>query len=288
NKARFEGVCVQHWSRTNMAGLVKPKKHDWKDSNLALFGSDLEKQVKKASAATEKAWAKAGERTGVQIWRIVKFKVAHWPKDDYGKFFSGDSYIILKTYKKPNTEEFLYDLHFWIGKYSTQDEYGTAAYKTVELDIFLGDKPVQHREVQGHESASFKSYFKDITVMKGGADTGFRHVEPTKYVPRLMHFRRDKRGSVTVKEVACFKETLDSDDVFIFDAGLQIFQWNGNSSNKDERFRALQYVQKLRSERGGRPKVETLEEDRISPANAFNAKLPSGGTKKEKKKSRCC
>jgi gelsolin len=28
-----------------MAGLVKPKKYDWKDSNLALFGSDLEKKV---------------------------------------------------------------------------------------------------------------------------------------------------------------------------------------------------------------------------------------------------
>ena len=29
-----------------MAGLVKAKKYDWKDSNMALFGSDTEKQVK--------------------------------------------------------------------------------------------------------------------------------------------------------------------------------------------------------------------------------------------------
>ena len=28
-----------------MAGLVKAKKYQWKDSNLALFGSDLEKNV---------------------------------------------------------------------------------------------------------------------------------------------------------------------------------------------------------------------------------------------------
>ena len=41
-----------------------------------------------------------------------------------------------------------------------KDEYGTAAYKTVELDTYLDDKPVQHREVQGHESSLFKSYFK--------------------------------------------------------------------------------------------------------------------------------
>jgi len=32
------------------AGLVKPKTYDWKDSNLALFGSDLEREVKSTSS----------------------------------------------------------------------------------------------------------------------------------------------------------------------------------------------------------------------------------------------
>lgn len=30
----------------------------------------------------------------------MQFKVTHWPKGDYGKFYTGDSYIILNTYKK--------------------------------------------------------------------------------------------------------------------------------------------------------------------------------------------
>merc|ERR1712080_536976 len=62
-------------------------------------------------------------------------------------------------YKEPDNEELKYDVHFWIGKYSTQDEYATAAYKTVELDTLLDDRPIQHREVQGHESSML-----DITL----------------------------------------------------------------------------------------------------------------------------
>lgn len=77
-----------------------------------------------------------------------------------GSFYSGDSYIILNTYKKKDSDALAWDVHFWLGKYTTQDEAGTAAYKTVELDDLLKGAPVQHREVQGHESDLFLSYFQ--------------------------------------------------------------------------------------------------------------------------------
>lgn len=251
-----------------MSGLIKAKKYDWKDSNMALFGSDTEKQVKKESACAEPAWEGAGQEVGLQIWRIVKFKVDSWPKEDYGKFFSGDSYIILNTYNpSPDSEELAWDVHFWIGSKSTQDEYGTVAYKTVELDTFLDDAAVQHREVQGHESQQFLGYFDEVTIMEGGADSGFRHVGPEAYTPRLLHFS-GQRKNIVVKEVPCCRTRLNSDDVFILDQGTQLYQWNGTGCNKDEKFKAMQYLIKLKGERGD-ASSETLEEADTSESHPF-------------------
>jgi len=256
-----------------MTGLIKPKRYDWKDSNLALFGSDTEKQVKKASALQEPAWKNCGQKVGLQIWRIVNFKVTSWPTEDYGKFFGGDSYIILNTYKAdPKAEALSYNVHFWIGSHSTQDEYGTAAYKTVELDHYLDDKPIQHREVQGHESAMFKSYFpKGMVVMEGGADSGFRHVKPETYKPRLLQLHGE-RHQVAAIEVPLARSRIDSGDVFILDLGMTLYQWNGNGSNKDERFKGMQILNHLKSER---PKAhsEILEDADTPKDHAFYAAL---------------
>ncbi|XP_072165124.1 gelsolin-like protein 2 [Diadema setosum] len=252
--------------------MQKAKKYDWKDSNLALFGSDTEKKVKKESAESEPAWKGAGQSVGLQIWRIVKFKVTHWDKDDYGKFYDGDSYIILNTYKNPGEEDLEYDVHFWIGQDSTQDEYGTAAYKTVELDTLLDDKPVQHREVQNHESALFKSYFPRMEIMSGGADTGFKRVTPTQYQSRLLHFS-GTRKHIEVKEVPFSKKSLKSDDVFILDAGLKLYLWIGSSCNKDEKFKATQHIATLKSERG-KAESESLDEGDFPSTHPFNSLLP--------------
>ncbi len=35
---------------------------------------------------------------------VPLLQVTHWPADDYGKFFSGDSYILLNTYNEADSD----------------------------------------------------------------------------------------------------------------------------------------------------------------------------------------
>jgi len=237
----------------------------------------LEHKVKQAAANKEPAWENAGKDVGLLIWRIEKFKVVAWPKDKNGQFFSGDSYIVLNTYKKNNTDALAWDIHFWLGKHTTQDEAGTAAYKTVELDDKIatyGGHAAQHRETQGHESHLFLGYFHDhITLLEGGVESGFHHVEPEKYQPRLLHFKG--KTKIRTTQVDLKRESLNSSDVFVLDLGLKIYQFNGAKSTPMEKSKAMQFCVTMESERNGLAKHEVLEEtNKDIPADFWK---PLGG-----------
>jgi len=244
--------------------MQKAKKFDLASSNVAGLGGKENRELKAAAAKTEKAWEGAGKAVGVQIWRIEKFQVVHWPKTEYGKFYSGDSYIVLNTYKKtPDSAALAYNVHFWLGEATSQDEMGTAAYKTVELDDLLGDVPVQYREVQGSESEQFMAIFKGkITIMSGGVDSGFKQVKPEEYKPKLLHLKGKK--NVRVTEVALSSESLNQGDVFILDAGLRIWQWNGSSAAIAEKRKAQEVLNGIKEERLGKAKskiIDSTEDD---------------------------
>jgi gelsolin len=248
--------------------MLKEQKIDITQTNMSLFGTDVEKEIKKHAAEGEPAWKNAGKAPGLEVWRVEKFQIKAWPKDQYGHFFDGDSYIVLHTYKKE--DKLLYDVHFWLGQYTSQDEAGTAAYKTVELDDYLGGAPVQYREVQGFESEKFLSLFSKIVIQKGGIDSGFKHVEVEKYRHRLLHIKGTIKQTV-VREVPLHHTSLNSGDVFILDEGLTLYQFQGRGASGGEKNKAATIARGIDDERGSKVQIHVLEEESEDKATAKEA-----------------
>ncbi|KAB2037541.1 hypothetical protein ES319_D03G082600v1 [Gossypium barbadense] len=197
-----------------------------------------------SSKVLDSAFQGVGQKPGTEIWRIENFQPVPLPKSDYGKFYLGDSYIVLQTTPSKGGS-YLYDIHFWIGKDTSQDEAGTAAIKTVELDAVLGGRAVQHRELQGHESDKFLSYFKPCIIpLEGGVASGFKTAEEEEFETRL-YVCRGKRV-VRLKQVPFARSSLNHDDVFILDTQNKIYQFNGANSNIQERAKALEVIQFLK------------------------------------------
>ncbi|EPS59596.1 hypothetical protein M569_15209, partial [Genlisea aurea] len=197
-----------------------------------------------AAKTLEPAFQGVGQKVGTEIWRIENFQPVPLPKSDYGKFYSGDSYIVLQT-TAGKGGAYLYDIHFWLGKDTSQDEAGTAAIKTVELDAILGGRAVQHREPQGYESDKFLSYFKPCIIpLEGGIASGFKKPEEEEFETRL-YVCRGKRV-VRLKQVPFSRSSLNHDDVFILDTKEKIYQFNGANSDIQERAKALEVIQFLK------------------------------------------
>ncbi|KAF2645721.1 putative actin-binding protein Fragmin [Massarina eburnea CBS 473.64] len=245
-------------------GLVHQQEYDWRDSNVSLINSDLDHKVKHQSATTEPAWNNGtiGIEPGLYIWRIEDFEVVPWPKEKYGSFHEGDSYIVLKSEKvqrkqgdvdeesEDEKDKMVHDIFFWLGAHTSQDEAGTAAYKTVELDEFLHGTATQYRELQSSPSDAFSAIFPRMKILRGGVKSGFTHVETNEenvHTDTLLRIFKHPsaaagRDGVLVHEVEPRWECLDEDDVFVLDKGDKIFVWQGKNCSPMEKLKAAQVV----------------------------------------------
>uniref|UniRef100_A0A8C1K3L4 Scinderin n=1 Tax=Cyprinus carpio TaxID=7962 RepID=A0A8C1K3L4_CYPCA len=206
-----------------------------------------------------KEFEQAGKRQGLQIWRIEKMELAPVPENSHGSFYIGDAYLVLHTVKQKDS--CFYDLHYWLGKDCTQDESTAAAIFTIQMDDYLGGKPVQYREIQGSESTNFTSYFKGgITYKTGGVASGFHHVVTNDLSARRL-FHLKGRRTVRATEVPLAWASFNNGDCFIVDLGAEIYQWCGSKCNKFERLKAAQVATGIRdNERNGRARLVVVEE----------------------------
>lgn len=206
------------------------------------------------------AFKDAGKTKGVEIWRVENFNPVAVPKAEYGKFYTGDSYVILNTNIDKNNKK-SHDVHFWLGLKTTQDEAGSAAIFTVQLDDLLDGVPVQHREVEGSESDLFLGYFKGgVRYLEGGVASGFKHVETNAAMPkRLFHIKGSK--NIRVRQVELAVSAMNKGDCFILDNDQNIYVWVGPKANRIEKLKAINVANDIRDQdHNGRAQVHTIDE----------------------------
>ena len=145
---------------------------------------ESEEQIEKSKKLIEesKAFMESCGKDPMEIYRIEKFRPTLQPKESYGKFFEGDSYVVLKQSDKE------YDIHYWHGKECTADEMGSSAAFTVQLSGVLKKSSSHHLEEQMHEGDMFLSYFNPngVEYLPGGIESGFNMVEERPFEPRLL------------------------------------------------------------------------------------------------------
>lgn len=79
-----------------------------------------------------------------EVWRVEDMKLVPLAPENYGFFFSGDSYVIKYEYRNKRGGHG-YVIYYWQGLTSSTDEKAASAIHAVRLDNELNGKAVQVR-----------------------------------------------------------------------------------------------------------------------------------------------
>ncbi|KAM3857662.1 capping protein (actin filament), gelsolin-like b [Diretmus argenteus] len=225
---------------------------------------------------------------GLRVWRVEKMKAVLLGPSEVGAFFNGDSYLVLE-----NRGEDGADLHMWIGEKSSRDEQVACAMLATQLDNFLGGDPIQHRQVQGYESAEFMTLFpRGVTYKEGGVESGFRRAQGSGTVHRLYQIKGKR--NIRAKEVEPTWGSFNKGDCFILDLGEIIVSWIGSQANMFEKQKVREIASLIRdTERHGKASIMDVTEGEeppemlkvLGPMPALAESTPEEDTKADRSNS---
>jgi gelsolin len=247
----------------------------FEDTNMFNFGTELELKVKKATAEKEPEWQSLQNQPGIVIWRIENFSLKRWPENLFSSFYDGDSYIVLITTKLASGE-LAREAHMWVGKDTTADESGTAAFKIVELDDFFDRKVTLVWNSQGNETPHFLAAFGgNMKILHGGVNSGFKKVVKECKATELFEIFNER--VIQMKPKA---DSLTSLNAFVLDSEEVVYLWRGSKASHKENFNAARLINELKALRA--KKVEVVDVKQGQEDEGFWALL--GGKKEVKDK----
>ncbi|XP_032575549.1 uncharacterized protein LOC6610486 isoform X5 [Drosophila sechellia] len=219
-------------------------------------------------------------------WQIHEFNFdAANNRDDYGHFYSAESYIVRWIYQISVTVRELSGkvsnrstvgrdrcVYFtWQGQDSSANEKGAAALLTVELDK---EKGAQMRVSQGDECTAFIRLFRQMWQHRGRKELCLeRHSEW-----RLYQLQGNVSEETIIKEVVCQSSHLRSRSSMLLIHGSEgnVIVWHGSKSAPHTRNVAVGVAQDL---------IKTVPKDLFSAETANLTEVEEGSEDDQCKKA---
>jgi advillin len=221
---------ILNFSQKPSVGVAQssPKKLDV----VNLLSSSFDREESIGNDPTQKG------QHEVKIWRIQNLEKVEVPKEIYGQFYGGDSYIILHSVTPPSGK-IMHVIYFWQGRQSSTDEKAASALWATRLDEEMGGSPIQVRVIQGKEPAHFRALFKgQMIVHAGGNASGFSNVDDQDSYDTdgvsLYHIKGTSTLNTAASQVDEVATSLNSGDVFVLVTPKVVYQWQGSGSSPEE------------------------------------------------------
>ena len=163
-------------------------------------------------------------------------------------------------------------LYQWNGNKAGIFEKTKAGQLCRALDSERGGKP----EVLVQEDGSEDNQFWELLGGKGEVATAVEDQDQWETSTlRSLHRLSDEGGKMTFNECKTVaKSQLDTKDVFVFDAGSQIYVWVGNGASVGEKKYAMRYAQEY-TRSHNRPSYLPISMVREGKEpNSFNSAFP--------------
>jgi len=195
-------------------------------------------------------------------------------------FTKGDSYLVVDQNAKR--------IYIWLGSKCSVDEKGVAAVEARRIDdgqVFNGAAKIITYD-EGDEGAEFLALLGGLKVLdKNLAKSMLKDVNTGEFAGQAEHVvalyrisSEEFEGINAMKfvQVPFEKGSLDPEDCFIADLGVDIWVWQGSQSNIKEKVKAGQWAREFDAERAGaqRPRIFMDGDDDAEFLEIFEGVIP--------------
>lgn len=208
----------------------------------------------------------------LKIWYVKKNAKHELPLEEYGLFYSGESYIVLySVHLKSGGHRHV--IYYWQGRHSSTEDQGTSALLSTNLRSSLEGMAAQVRVLQNKEPDHFLEHFEGFMTVRRGSRTTWDADSGSKAV--LYHIRGTTSVDTRAAQLKTAAASLNSNDAFVLKAAPGSTNggwiWLGKGANEYERTVAKKVSERLVTSGN----VEIIEEG--SETDAFWSALGGKG-----------